>query len=124
MRIQYSSKKTYGLRPVRATKPARATSILRMAMRLISNPKRWLKGREAISNYGLSCNANSPKAIRFCALGAIRKFGDTGEAESWLNQTCRGEDIVEINDDPKTSHAKIIRKFGHAIKLASKDRQK
>jgi hypothetical protein len=73
------------------------------AWKLIAAPEQWCKGMNSQTDEGFGCHVDDPRAVRWCALGAILKvYGDTyispGEAVA----------IVCINDAPKRTHTEVV----------------
>lgn len=111
------------LKPLKTVKYSDPVKVLNAAMRLLSNKNRWTKNAYAKDAMGLPTNVDSPRAVQFCAVGACQKYSNGSFAHRYLHAATACGDVVAINDDRKTSHAKILRKFRHAIRLAEKAKQ-
>lgn len=90
--------------------------ILRDAKAFLKNPDNWTKG---------SYEHNG----KCCAVGAVSKFASVDvwdkelKAEELLNEAARSLGhtcAIELNDDPKTTHRKVIQMFNKAIKRAER----
>lgn len=101
---------------------AKASTVLKRARALISDPKGWTQGASARNKYGKMVDPESPKATRFCALGSVvRSSSTTDEEKSALRAlyaVCPV--VVAMNDFGKRSdaHANIMKVFGVAIERA------
>lgn len=111
------------LKPLKTVKYSDPVKVLKAAMRLLSNKNRWTKGYYARNAMNLGVNADDHYAVKFCAAGACRRYSDMSGAVSFLDKATASHDVTQINDARKTSHAKILRKFRHAIRLAEKEKQ-
>ncbi len=99
-----------GLKPVNPT--SNKVVALTRAYALLKDRRRWCKGSYAL--YG-----NSKYPVAFCAAGAVNRYG---YGRSFLNEAAGNREIVDVNDNPKTGHSRILAIFRKAIKLA-KERQ-
>jgi len=81
---------------------------------LLRDKRRWTKGTTGETADGLVVGWDSPKAVRFCLVGAIRKvYGprsnsimETLRKHHLLNNSCG---IINFNDAASTSHADVMR---------------
>lgn len=96
---------------------------LRAARELIADPEHWTQKRFACNKDGLTVNACSRSATRFCALGAVRRVGMPDEVEceaiSRLNSAAAElylVSMVSVND--KRTHADVLKVYDRAIQLA------
>lgn len=95
--------------------------ILREARDLISDRDRWCQGVEALTKEGIDVDARHPKAIRWCALGAVWKLPikhkDWEDAVRVLYAGCGS--LTEFNDSH--THAEVLALFDDAIQRAEDD---
>jgi hypothetical protein len=104
---------------------------LKAARKLVT--KHWTTGELAIDCKGNECKPKSPKAVSFCALGAVQRINGPGEraavtilaaaAAKWLKSRKKKtygdtDDIFEVNDTYGQKAA--IQMFDRAIRLARK----
>lgn len=106
---------------------------LREARKLVET--HWISGYLALDADGDSVPVNSPKAVEFCSLGAVRRAGGSGEAEalkllrraafnflkerdSDLTGKPKNVHITDVNDDFGKNEALEI--FDAAIEAAKK----
>lgn len=108
------------------------STLLKKARRLLTNPKRWLKGAEAADRRGVLVSPRSKKAETFCAIGAVGRY--TSEGWDSATQICLASnalagairsktfrrDIVGFNDAKRTSHKQLLGVFDRAIKAELK----
>jgi hypothetical protein len=116
---------------------------LKAAKAVISDPKNWIKGEMAKASrkdrYGI--HANNPSANCFCALGAVHLAIPSYEPIEKLRRklvkhylekavvaiaprmkmSIWGGKIPQFNDNPRTTHAKVMGLFDKAIEMAEKD---
>jgi len=111
----------------------RTKEILTRAKEIITDPKRWAKGYYAFNKHQQAVASSSPRAVCWCALGAIRKAVEdvTGAATCTtvfnteladatlhmynnLDQD-RFCNISKFNDTPETTHEQILEFFDKAI---------
>lgn len=99
-----------------------AAEILRAARDLISDPKKWTIGNDARSATGRSVMANSPRAVCWCAQGAVHRAGADLDAERQafiaLRRAARRFDPgfsepFEVNDG--CGHEATLMMFDYAI---------
>ena len=103
---------------------------LKAARELISDPARHTTGALARNAAGHICDPNSSNAVRFCALGAIRRAAKAERlpicpGTSELLQAAKemnhfwSPGVVEINDFG--THADVLTMFDRAIALAENE---
>lgn len=98
--------------------------ILKKARELITDPEHWTRDTYARDAEGEYCNMNSPRAAKFCALGAIRRVSnsmslgyldsDARVAMDMLARKIGGPSIAQFNDHH--THEEVLAKFDGAIK--------
>lgn len=98
--------------------------ILRGARELLSDPKKWTKGKLAKNELGLEVNTQDEAAVCYCAMGAIDKLAGNdvvrhSAALSWLIAALPSGNVVLFNDAPETTHADILDLFDKAIELCT-----
>ncbi len=108
------------------------STLLKKARRLLTNPKRWLKGAGAADKSGTWVFPRSKKAETFCAIGAVARYASKGwggateimVAENALAGAIRSKtfkgDLVSFNDAKRTSHKQLLGVFDRAIKAELK----
>jgi hypothetical protein len=79
----------------------------------------WTQGVAARNKRGNRVCFDSPRAIKWCAIGAIENaHGDTHakftEATSKLLAVIQTQNITGWNDDPERTHAEVIAAFEKA----------
>lgn len=98
--------------------------ILREAREVISDPKCWTKGSFAKTWYGANIGSDSPNAVAWCSIGAIRKVCRdeeyVQEATVELERTTDSmfpefQCVPEFNDSGNTSHADVMAAFDKTI---------
>jgi hypothetical protein len=93
--------------------------ILIKARALISKPENWCQGSYAIDALGESTPSFSKTAVKFCALGALRKIKtDLGGVEIFgcelvLRAVVGTPDIPSFND--RADHAAVLDMYDKAI---------
>ena len=96
--------------------------LLMDAKKLIAKPENWTKGTYARSAGNSSIEIFSPRARKFCSIGAlfraVGKFDLCGHHAPRLLRKCLGQSIGAFNDAPETTHPMIMRLFNKAIALA------
>lgn len=94
---------------------AKKATKLRSARALISNPDNWCRNALAVDKSGKLVMPKSRTAVKFCAVGAIEKFGISRERllrASWL----LGEfSPVDFND--YNTHDSVLWMFDLAIAI-------
>ena len=107
----------------RATPPVRR--LLMDAKALIAKPKNFCRREVARDASGRPVDLQSPRAVRFCCLGAIWRGNDkwprrqiASNAEDRLRLFVPDGHIASFNDAPTTTHPIIMRLFNKAILLA------
>jgi hypothetical protein len=110
--------------------------LLKKARGLIENPANWVQGVNARNAEGKTVNSISSDATCFCAAGALLNATYTSnlvglftyeeatmdasnEAMGLLRKAVSGS-IIDYNDNPNTTHAKVLEMFDSAIDAASK----
>lgn len=90
-------------------------AIILAAVALIENPEAWTQDAPARDKEGVSVDANSKQACRWCTLGAIDKV--SYDYNSWLEATRRVREVLR-GDAPYISIAKFNDNHTHAEVLA------
>jgi|SRR5215469_5307515 len=97
--------------------------ILKAALKLVSDPKRWTKSVFAVDKNGYSVPSTDPSAVRWCAVGALTKIGGKTAARyaaaRALTIACGGVGITDVNDG-RNGRKRIIAAFQRAIKKLAK----
>lgn len=110
--------------------------LLKKARGLIQNPANWVQGVNARNAKGETTGSISSDATCFCAAGALLNathssnlvglftyeeatMDASNEAMGLLRKAVSGS-IIEYNDRPTTTHAKVLEMFDSAIDEASK----
>ena len=96
-----------------------AVAVLARARELIADERRWCKRAFATAWLDIPVHVGSRYALRFCALGAIKRAGrelglpfkDASRALEW--QTVRP--VADWNDDKVRIHAEVVAAFDAAI---------
>lgn len=101
---------------------------LKIARALIATPEQWTQDALARNQIGVRIPVDSPHAICFCSLGALRRsFVDAHESdfsdEFWSTVselTCHlpprsGSDLVFFNDTTGRTHEQVLAVFDAAI---------
>lgn len=88
----------------------------------IADPAHWTQGANARNSFHESCLSHDPRAICWCAQGAILSFRDPteGEAYTQLNNAAKeltNYGLTSLNDT--TDHATVLKMFDIAIERAS-----
>ena len=104
-----------------ASKQTSVKKILCEARALVADHKTWTKNTFARTASGKMTRSDAPNAVRFCALGALRKVGDSytfqQEAEHLLQNTTRRlfhQSVPNVNDGPN-GRKKMLEAFDAAI---------
>ena len=105
-------------------KAVTARDILQHAKRLIALPDRWLKFTLAADKDGHEIDDENPKAVAFCALGAICRASYLLEDRNkkayydafWKLGKAMGGNIVDYNNAPQRTHRQILAAFDRASK--------
>lgn len=84
------------------------------ARRLLSDRRRWIKHQ-----YTLRGDSGLP--VAFCAIGACNRYSKAYEPQRYLT-VAAGQPVIDVNDNPKTGHARILAIFDKAIRLAKEDK--
>jgi hypothetical protein len=103
-------------------------TLLRAARAKIRARKRWAKGYFAFTARGRKCKATSPRAVCWCAWGALQAVSQ-GDGESralWVleNQLVARMAMSAYNDAPTTTHADILALYDCAIAAAEQEPHK
>lgn len=108
----------------------KAVTVLKRARKLLSNPERWTKGAFAKDRRGQRVPSGDPKAVCYCAAGALKRCAGNGVlwvvATSYLVRAARRgnyspANVWYYNDHPRRTHAQVMRWFDRAIALAEKE---
>lgn len=86
--------------------------VLRKARAKIRLKKNWCQGYIARDKFGHPISAIDPKAVQWCALGAVRAV--VGPEVDLTRHIRRLGDPVVVND--QEGHAAVMRLFDRAIK--------
>ena len=89
--------------------PVRTIKVLRAARKLVANPKTWTSGAAARDGDGYALPSNNPRAVCWCAWGAMVKSAvslglssrDTDPLDNALCRLAKRSgfgDIVQAND--------------------------
>lgn len=97
--------------------------VLREARALISDPERWSKGWFAKDSGRHHVSPCDPRAVRWCALGAVRH---ASQEKGWMGakrllDRAVPSHIVSVNDakgNRAEVHAQVLAAFDRAIELA------
>lgn len=112
----------------------KTVKVLEKAMGLISRPKDWIQHAAAQVASGEIVRPLDAMACKFCATGAVHRaaqaFSDRvrDRVEQVLQAAVpvafkrRHVGYIGFNDSPDTTHAKILRLFRRAIKLAQREK--
>lgn len=112
--------------------------ILKAARGRLSDPDHWYQGEYACDEDGAYIAANSERACKWCAAGAVLAELDrdiaVGEPEvadaleplvGAISGQPPADDMVQeiasFNDDPDRTHAEILALYDRAIELAQQD---
>lgn len=96
--------------------------LLKAARELISLPSNWTKGCDARDIDGKNTYSADPKAVQWCALGAIARVRSETICDPYAYERLRRalpapwDGVGAFNDSPLTSHSDIISLFNRAIK--------
>lgn len=95
--------------------------ILRQSREKIADPKHWTKGNFAQDEEGEPVSTTSPRAVCWCAIGAIDATAGGLAALYWLSDAVHEKagpscSVSEFND--KSEHADVLAAFDRAIELA------
>jgi hypothetical protein len=96
--------------------------ILRAARKRIEDPAHWTKGTFARDSDGFAVKVESPRAVCFCAIGAVYAAfgkGDIVGARDYLDGAAGMRVVVDINDHG--THADVLALFDRAIALAERE---
>lgn len=92
------------------------------ARALIEKPEFWIKGTLARDERGNYVNPTDPRAIQFCAVGAVTRIDIRAYTalcravrDGGLHQLSGRERLSALNDDPTTTHAMVLGWFDKAI---------
>lgn len=98
---------------------------LKAALKLIESRRRWTQRTPAIDDRGAYVEANSKRAVAWCAQGACDHVGDERSADRAYWTLCdvalelyHEGSVILLNDmgDRPTAHRKVKRVFREAIK--------
>ena len=104
----------------------KTSEILRQARALIKDKKHWTTGYYAKTRWlNRFVSPTSPRAYRFCALGALKHIGSTIEDRSsyYLYEAALelfNSSVLYIND-VREDHKAILAMYARAIELAEKN---
>lgn len=101
----------------------RTLKILKDARKLISTPDKWTRGTYARDDGNAKVDVHSPQAVRFCAVGALRRasfnlhdFGDHSRAKDILtNITVKRAKTGIVGYNDSSSYAEVLSLFDDAI---------
>lgn len=87
--------------------------LLKPVYELLKDPKRWTKRTYARDCHGLPVFSRSPKAVKWCLLGAISICDNAASVENMLDVYIQSissfSGVVDYNDSPNMTHEKILR---------------
>jgi hypothetical protein len=95
--------------------------ILRGARARLAKPEAWIKDFFALDADEQNTPATSPRACRWCMLGAVRAeargcdWQTQADAEDALRAAVNGWDVDAWNDRGDTTHADVLAAFDRAI---------
>lgn len=96
--------------------------VLIAARELIADEKRWCVGQSALKADGFPCQSQDPEAVRWCAIGAPRKFcGRSEEGDRlWFEvvdalRSVSGESSPAFDVNDRQGHAATLAMFDRAI---------
>lgn len=87
---------------------------LRAVRSLLSDEKCWTKGNFAQDEHGKYVPLGSEHSCKWCLMGAAMKVAP----ERWTdlcNALTGNQQTTAINDDPRTTHADVLRLIDDAI---------
>ena len=101
--------------------------VLTQTRELIADPERWVQGKFAADNAGITCNPSSLAAERWCVLGAMQRVimpgGDTVIIEDHLNKCAN--DLFEVGAVQHVNdfhgHSAVIELLDYAIERSDGD---
>ena len=102
----------------------KTSTLLRNAWALIEDPKHWTTRAYAKTRRGRVCDPSNPGAVKFCALGAIRRAnfenggGSVGNlnAAAALRDAAGGNTSAQVND--LDGHEAVRKMYAEAIRAA------
>lgn len=110
----------------------RVRLVLRKMKEVIPTPHKWYKGGFAVNNQGMTENALSDKACRFCMLGAMQ-VANGNESLHYpvapkvieVLRNCLPEDrfyssVPDFNDDSAIRHADVLAVIDRSIRATMK----
>lgn len=99
--------------------------ILTQARELLSDPKKWTKHAIARKNNGNFVAADSEKAVCWCAMGAMHRFGNAWrtKVEKYFYTANEISDycVEDWNNAKERTHDDVLKAFDKAIELAKND---
>ena len=110
------------------TPPTMAEKLLRGARKRIAKPEAWIKGFMGKDLDQLGVNADSPRAVAWCLIGALEC--EAARLDMWLSGAMwRARDALvqaipdghrcglpmEFNDAPDVGHADVLKLYDRAI---------
>lgn len=93
--------------------------LLLAAKTLISYEEDWTQGHAARKSNGTQALAESDKAVRWCALGALKAVGADYRAQRFLDEASTIGNAIRTNDD--LGHAAVMAMYDRAIELAGEE---
>lgn len=87
---------------------------LKAARALIESEDAWTKGANACDAYEGAVRSADPRAVAWCAAGALERVGASDAAFSALEDEGGGS-ITAFNDNPYTAHGQVLEAFDRAI---------
>ena len=106
-----------------ASAKARALAHLRRVRALLAVPERWTRFALARDRYRHEADPRSPRAVRWCLLGAVGRTAEPGDparlVQDWLVQAARarGQPEVTCFNDGGT-HAQVLELVDEVIAAA------
>ena len=98
--------------------------ILQAARDRIADPNRWCAGVYAEDNDGMSIDEKDPKAVSWCAYGALKKeIRRLGDTRRWqiVDILCAAlpEEVYSLSDlNDEDGHAAVMAVYSRAIEAA------
>ncbi len=95
---------------------------LKAIKRLIGKPERWTKGSFALDRLGQGVSASSARAVCWCLHGAYDRIGygieglySALDRAAEIEARSRNASMISYNDDPRRTHAQVMRLLDRAI---------
>lgn len=87
--------------------------LFQKAFALVRNPDTWTQGESACDKGGESTSPKNPLAVRWCSIGALRRFvpkddGEDKDMDTILEAMRGGDDISIAGFNDTHTHAEVI----------------